>query len=131
MFMVLNRKDPKLTSEAGMRAMLRAVDDDENIREATLRLLQAHGFRAVAAGDAQGLQQKLAREGLEQPRLVITDLHLGADRADGLQGLQALRRQAGWRPSPGRGRSAAAPPRASAAGRSPRPLGLKTRSAGR
>ena len=33
MFMVLNRKDPKLTSEAGMRAMLRAVDDDENISQ--------------------------------------------------------------------------------------------------
>ena len=84
------------TAVQGLGRLVGVIDDDENIREATLRLLQAHGFRAVAAGDAQGLQQKLAREGLEQPRLVITDLHLGADRADGLQGLQALRRQAGW-----------------------------------
>lgn len=61
----------------GQAELILVVDDESSIREATRRLLEQHGYRAVAASDGEEAL-KLVLQYRESLRLVLTDVMMPA-----------------------------------------------------
>jgi FixJ family two-component response regulator len=76
---------------AGRRVLL--VEDDESLRQAVERLLNAHQFECIAYASAEELLSQGAGEGAA---CVVSDLMLPS--MSGLDMLDTMRAQGGWPP---------------------------------
>lgn len=63
------------------------IEDDALLRQAIVRALTSHGYDVISAEDGAA---GLAAWALEQPDLVITDLHM--PNVDGIETIRALRK---------------------------------------
>ena len=69
------------------------LDDEEAIREGLCLLLQEWGYDAIAAGSIAQAERAVSLLDAP-PDLILSDLHLG-DGFDGIEGIEAIRRQCG------------------------------------
>jgi signal transduction histidine kinase len=69
------------------------LDDEEAIRESLCLLLQEWGYEAIAAASIAEAERAV-RQLDAPPDLILSDLHLG-DGPDGIEGIEAIRRQCG------------------------------------
>ncbi|HSR72191.1 MAG TPA: response regulator, partial [Kiloniellales bacterium] len=65
------------------------VDDEEDIRTLVAGVLHDEGYTTRGAGDADATLEQMA---LRRPGLVILDIWLQGSRLDGLEVLQAIKR---------------------------------------
>lgn len=73
---------------AGSPHIILVVDDDPGVRQSLMRVLQAHGYRAIGAGScSEALREALA----QPPDVIVMDLMM--PERSGLDTIRALRSQ--------------------------------------
>lgn len=80
----MNKQNPPITSE------ILVIDDEEDIRDLIAGILGDEGFETRTAGDSDGALAAIRKR---RPQLVVLDIWLQGSKLDGIQVLDAIKRE--------------------------------------
>ncbi|MGB8600762.1 MAG: sigma-54 dependent transcriptional regulator, partial [Rhizomicrobium sp.] len=80
----MNKQNPPIASE------ILVIDDEEDIRDLIAGILSDEGFETRTAGDSDGALAAIRKR---RPQLVVLDIWLQGSKLDGIQVLDAIKRE--------------------------------------